>query len=44
MKAELKYAKLSDKETIAEMEARLKEIKDLLKEIRDSLRSASEIE
>lgn len=44
MKPKLKYANLSDKEVAAEMEARLKEMKELLAEIRDSLRSAAEIE
>jgi len=44
MTQEMKYKNLSDKEVIAEMETRLKEIKEVLKEIRDSLRSAAEVE
>jgi len=44
MKQELKYANLSDKEVMTEIETRLKEVKEVLKEIRDSLRSAAEVE
>lgn len=44
MSKELRYAKLSDEQVMAETESRLREMKMLLIEVRDALKSAGGLE